>query len=147
MPARIFLTSQEEQEVVEAIRQAEQNTSGEIRVHLEDTSSIPPYHRAKEIFAKLEMHHTTERNGVLLYFAVDDHTFAIFGDEGIHQVAPDDFWESTKDIIEHNFRKNQFKTGIIAGIKNIGEVLHSYFPHKGENDINQLPDEISKGDI
>ncbi|MDO4229460.1 MAG: TPM domain-containing protein [Capnocytophaga sp.] len=147
MPARIFLTSQEEQEIIEAIRQAEQNTSGEIRVHLEDTSSIPPYHRAKDIFVKLEMHHTADRNGVLLYFAVDDHAFAIFGDEGIHKEVPDDFWESTKDIITHHFKESQFKIGVITAIKNIGEVLKTYFPYQIESDINELPDEISKENV
>ncbi|MDO5105898.1 TPM domain-containing protein [Capnocytophaga sp.] len=147
MPVNQFLTSEQEQAIVEAIRQAEKRTSGEIRVHLENTSTTDPYERAMEVFQKLEMHQTANRNGVLFYFAVDDRSFVIFGDEGINQVVPPDFWESTKNEMLHHFQKAEFHNGIIAGILKAGEALKVYFPYQSGNDSNELPDEISKGNI
>ncbi|MEO0038205.1 MAG: hypothetical protein RIQ59_1416, partial [Bacteroidota bacterium] len=81
----IFLTKEEEAEVVEAIRIAEQNTSGEIRVHIEKETSIAPMERAVEVFHLLQMENTQERNGVLIYVATQSKQFAICGDQGIHE--------------------------------------------------------------
>ena len=86
-----FLSVSEEREIVEAIQQAEKNTSGEIRVHLEDLSKQPPLERAKEVFLSLEMHKTIARNGVLFYVSVLDHQFVILGDEGINKLVTPDF--------------------------------------------------------
>lgn len=147
MPANQFLTVQEEQEIIEAIRQSEKKTSGEIRVHLENTSQSDPYERAMEVFEKLEMHQTANRNGVLFYFAVDDRTFVIFGDEGINDVVPDDFWDSTKDEMVYHFQQGKFKEGIVRGILKAGDMLKLHFPHTEGNDGNELSDEISKGNI
>ncbi len=147
MPANQFLTVQEEQEIIEAIRQSEKKTSGEIRVHLENTSQSDPYERAMEVFEKLEMHQTANRNGVLFYFAVDDRTFVIFGDEGINDVVPDDFWDSTKDEMVHHFQQGKFKEGIVLGILKAGDMLKLHFPYTEGKDKNELSDEISKGNI
>lgn len=147
MPVNQFLTPKQEQAIVKAIRQAEKCTSGEIRVHLENTTATNPYERAMEVFQKLEMHRTANRNGVLFYFAVDDRSFVIFGDEGINKVVPPDFWESTKNEMLHHFQKAEFYNGIIAGILKAGEALKAYFPYQSGNDSNELPDEISKGNI
>ena len=147
MPVDQFLTFQEERDVIDAIRRAEKSTSGEIRVHLENTTTIDPYERAMEVFEKLKMHQTSNRNGVLFYFAVDDRTFVIFGDEGINNLVPDDFWESTKNEMLGYFRQGSFKEGIVAGILKAGKVLKSYFPFDEEKDINELSDEISTGNI
>lgn len=147
MPVDQFLTFQEERDVIDAIRRAEKSTSGEIRVHLENTTTIDPYERAMEVFEKLKMHQTSNRNGVLFYFAVDDRTFVIFGDEGINNLVSDDFWESTKNEMLGYFRQGSFKEGIVAGILKAGEVLKSYFPFDEEKDINELSDEISTGNI
>ena len=91
-----FLSSEEEQEIVQAITQAERNTSGEIRVHIESTTKLRHYDRALEVFQKLEMNKTEQQNGVLIYIAVEDHKFVIYGDKGIDAVVPDNFWDSTK---------------------------------------------------
>src|SRR6187549_1326840 len=99
-----FLTPEEENAVVGAIHQAEKNTSGEIRVHLEKTTSIAPMDRAIEVFNQLEMYKTKDANGVLIYVATEDHKFAICGDKGINDVVPHDFWETTKDIIRGDFK-------------------------------------------
>lgn len=92
-----FLTPNEEAEIVEAIRKAEQKTSGEIRVHIEAHTDQDPYKRAMEVFHLLKMDNTKEANGVLIYIAVDDKTFVIYGDKGINDVVPFDFWNTTKD--------------------------------------------------
>ncbi|MDY0780902.1 TPM domain-containing protein [Tenacibaculum sp. IB213877] len=138
-----FLTAQEEEEIVLAIRQAERNTSGEIRVHLERTSHISHYNRAIEVFRLLKMFNTKQRNAVLIYVAVDDHKFVIYGDKGIDAVVPKDFWESTKNIIQKHFQKRNFKEGLIEGVLKAGEELKAHFPWNA-SDINELPNKVSK---
>ncbi|MDD5150254.1 MAG: TPM domain-containing protein [Flavobacterium sp.] len=139
-----FLTQEEEQIIVEAIRVAEKETSGEIRVHIEKTTSKVPYDRALEVFNELKMDATELQNGVLFYFAVADKNFVICGDKGINDVVADDFWDSTKDKMAIQFKAGNFKQGIVDGILSAGEQLQKYFPYQ-EGDINELSNEISKG--
>jgi len=139
-----FLNKEAEQGIVAAIKMAETNTSGEIRIHIEATSKKEAYERALEVFGQIEMHKTEQRNGVLLYVAVDDHQFAICGDEGIDKVVADDFWDCTRDAMALHFKQGQFKEGIIAGILNAGEQLKQFFPWQTD-DTNELSNEISKG--
>lgn len=139
-----FLTQEEEQEIVEAIRIAEKNTSGEIRVHLEKTTSMDAFNRAMEVFHELKMDETELKNGVLIYVAVKDKTFVICGDKGINDVVAPDFWDCTRDIMVGHFKQNNFKQGLIDGILNAGEQLKKYFPWQDE-DTNELSNEISKG--
>lgn len=139
-----FLTSKQEAKIVEAIRIAEENTSGEIRVHIEEKSDKPSMERAKEVFGALEMYKTAARNGVLFYINVSGNQFAILGDEGIDKVVPNDFWESTKEIVLKNFTKKKYKKGLVKGIKKAGEQLKHYFPYQAD-DTNELTNEISKG--
>ncbi|AUP78657.1 TPM domain-containing protein [Flavivirga eckloniae] len=139
-----FLTPSEEQEIVEAIRQAELNTSGEIRVHIEKTSNGDATNRALELFHTLKMDNTRLQNGVLIYVAIEDKAFVIYGDKGINDAVSSDFWDSTKDIIQFHFKKGDFKQGLIEGVLKSGEQLKQYFPYT-DSDIDELPNEISKG--
>jgi uncharacterized membrane protein len=139
-----FLTKKEEQEIVEAIRVAEKNTSGEIRVHLEKKIDTDAIDRAVEVFNELEMYNTKDANGVLIYVAVKSKQFAICGDKGINKVVPTDFWESTKNIMADHFQNGNFKQGLVDGILKAGEQLKKYFPYQ-DDDTNELSNEISKG--
>jgi uncharacterized membrane protein len=139
-----FLTREEEEEIVQAILEAEKNTSGEIRVHIESHTKQDHLQRAKEIFYLLKMDNTKEENGVLIYVAVNDRKFSIYGDNGIHKVVPANFWESTKDIIQAHFAKGNFKQGIVEGIAKAGKELQDHFPWK-RGDTNELSNEVSKG--
>lgn len=139
-----FLTRSEEQEIVHAISLAEKNTSGEIRVHIENHSETPPIARAQEVFDSLKMYKTDARNGVLFYVGVTDQTFAIIGDIGIDDVVEDDFWDCTRDIVIENFKNKKFKEGLILGIERAGERLKEFFPYASD-DTNELSNEISKG--
>ena len=139
-----FLTNKEEEAVVEAIRTAEKNTSGEIRVHLEKKTSIAPMDRAVEVFHLLEMSNTKDANGVLIYVAIDDKKFAICGDKGINERVPADFWETTKNLMANHFKNGNFKQGLVDGILKAGEQLQTYFPYQ-DDDKNELPDTISIG--
>ncbi|CAM1342658.1 TPM domain-containing protein [Tenacibaculum amylolyticum] len=139
-----FLTQAEEQEIVQAIVQAERNTSGEIRVHLERSTTISHYNRALEVFQMLKMFNTQQRNGVLIYVAVDDHKFVIYGDKGVDDVVPENFWESTKNTMQDYFKQGQFKEGIVQGILKAGEELKVHFPWQSD-DVDELPNEVSKG--
>ena len=139
-----FLTKEEERDIVEAICMAEKETSGEIRVHIEKTTSIDAFDRALEVFHLLEMDKTELKNGVLIYVAVKDKTFVICGDQGINEVVSNDFWDSTKEIMVSHFKKGDFKQGLIEGISKAGNELKLYFPYQ-QGDTNELSNEISKG--
>ncbi|MFM9826474.1 TPM domain-containing protein [Flavobacterium sp.] len=139
-----FLTKEEESAIVEAIRMAEKETSGEIRIHIEKTTSKAPFDRALEVFNFLKMDQTELKNGVLIYLAVKDKKFVICGDKGINDRVEVDFWDSTKELMANHFKKGNFKQGLIDGITMAGEQLQKYFPYL-ENDSNELSNEISKG--
>jgi uncharacterized membrane protein len=138
-----FFTPQEEQAIVNAITIAEKNTSGEIRVHIENHSEKPPLERAQEVFQYLGMQATTARNGVLFYLGVTDRSFAIIGDEGIDKAVENDFWDCTKDVVISHFKEGRFAQGLTEGILRAGDRLKQYFPYTAD-DANELPNEISK---
>ena len=142
MSARLFFTKEEQQKIVAAIREAELNTSGEIRVHIENHCKEEALERAAEVFYDLKMDRTAARNGILFYLAVKDHKFAIIGDEGINREVERDFWNDIKDEMIYNFKENKFAEGLIAGILKCGDKLKEYFPHQND-DVNELSDEIS----
>ncbi len=128
--------------IVTAIQKAEMQTSGEIRVHIDQKCASDPVKRAVQVFEKLGMHKTDLRNGVLIYVSFSDRKLAIIGDQGIDSVVPVDFWLSTKDKMIHHFKENRFADGIIAAIAEAGEQLKKFFPYM-ENDENELSNEIS----
>lgn len=138
-----LLTAEEEAEIVEAIRLAESKTSGEIRVHIERSSKLAHYDRALEIFHLLKMDNTKLQNGVLFYLAVNDKQFVIIGDKGIDTAVPDNFWESTRDVVLTHFKNDDFKLGLVAGISIAGQQLQQYFPWE-HDDTDELSNEISR---
>ncbi len=138
-----FLTATQEQEVIQAIRLAEKNTSGEIRVHLEKSTDKDPVERAEEVFYFLKMDETKAHNGVLIYVAVDDKKISIIGDKGINDAVPNTFWNSIKDNTLTYFKKGEYTEGLKQGITEIGDKLQQYFPFL-QDDTNELPDTISK---
>ena len=142
----IFLTKEEEAEVVEAIQMAEKNTSGEIRVHIEKETSIAPMERAVEVFHLLQMEHTKERNGVLIYVATQSKQFAICGDKGIHEKVTHSFWDATKEVMLSHFKNGNNKQALVDGILKAGEQLKNYFPFQ-EDDTDELSNELSKGEL
>ena len=142
--AKDFFSAEEKVKIVDAIQEAEKNTSGEIRLHIENYCKAEVLDRASEVFATLKMHKTALRNGVLFYLAVKDHKFAILGDAGINAVVPPDFWDQIKNEMEGKFKENFFCDGICNGIKAAGMQLKSHFPYQLD-DINELPDDISFG--
>lgn len=142
MAREAFLTKDEEEQIVEAITQAENMTSGEIRVHIEHNCDGEPLERAKEIFAELAMHETELRNGVLLYVATDDHKIAVFGGKGIHEQVGQQFWDTTIHEMITYFKSDQFVDGMVYAVRSIGKQLKDFFPYQTD-DVNELPDDIS----
>lgn len=131
-------------QIEKAIKDAELNTSGEIRVHIESRCKKNVLDRAADIFAMLKMHKTELRNGVLFYLAMDDRQFGILGDAGINAVVPEDFWDTIKDEMTTHFKESHFAEGLSAGITMAGEKLKEHFPYQSD-DVNELSDEISFG--
>jgi uncharacterized membrane protein len=139
-----MFTEEQKTEIVNAIKEAELNTSGEIRVHIEKNCPEDVLDRAAFIFEKLKMHKTKLRNGVLFYLAVNDRKFAILGDAGINAKVPEGFWDNIKETMLNHFKNGEFTRGLSEGIKMTGEQLKKHFPRKSD-DVNELSDEISFG--
>ena len=142
-PARVF-TPDQEATIVAAIRAFERRTRGEMRVHVEHRLRRPPLDEAKIVFSALEMHHTQERNGVLILLAPAQRSFAVFGDVGIDAVVEPGFWEGVRDRMREHLASGDYVAGIVRGIEAVGEALVEYFPWR-EGDVNELPDDISYG--
>lgn len=142
MPAREFLSEENEKRVIQAISDAEDSTTGEIRVHIEANCEEDPVERAKEVFGELEMHETEARNGVILYIATEDRKVAIFGDEGISQQVGKNFWQDEIDKLIGEFKQGNFEQGIASVVGDIGEKLKRFYPSDG-TDPNELDNEIT----
>ena len=139
-----FFSPDEEARIVSAIQIAENNTSGEIRVHVEIGEIKPALDVAARVFKELGMDKTADRNGVLILLEVDRREFAIIGDVGITKVVPDNFYDEERDILQQHFRRGAFAEGIALAIERVGANLKKYFPYE-RDDVNELPDEISYG--
>ena len=139
-----FLGKENEKLIAKAIEQAESQTSGELRIHIENQCKLDVLDRAAAVFKSLSMHKTEERNGVLFYLSISDRKFAIIGDVGINAVVPEDFWDSTKEIVINHFKKAEYTQGLVEGITLAGELLKKYFPRQ-KDDVDELSDEISYG--
>ncbi len=142
MKASEFFTKEQQSRIRAAIKQAEQDTSGEIRVHIETSFSGDVLDRAAWIFKKIGMHKTESRNGVLFYLAVANKKFSVIGDWAINRKVTPDFWDETRKIVESRFREEKYCDGLVEGILLIGKQLKEHFPHQ-KDDINELPNEIS----
>ena len=142
MKAKELFTKELREKIVQAIEEAELNTSGEIRLHVDDKCKEDVLDRAAFVFEELEMHKTELRNGVLFYLAVEDRKFAILGDAGINQKVPDNFWDEIKEDVITHFKQLNYAQGLAAGIIKAGEQLRAHFPYQ-EDDKNELDNEIS----
>ncbi len=140
-----FFNEEEEKNIIDAITNAEKETSGEIRLHIESKCPKDVFERAKEVFEDLKMHNTRHRNGVLVYIATEDKKMAIFGDEGIHDHVGQSFWDDTMKIMTDHFKSGKFETGVIEVVTQIGHKLKSRFPHQ-KDDVNELKNDISYDD-
>ncbi len=143
--ASTFFTKEQQEQIRAAITEAEKETSGEIRVHIETKLRGSVLDRAAWIFHRLGMHATENHNGVLFYLAVKNRQFAVIGDSGINAVVPKDFWDHTKEVLQNHFKEGKFAEGLIEGILTAGKQLREHFPFL-KGDINELPDEISFDD-
>ena len=143
--AKDFFTKEQKEDIRQAILNAELDTSGEIRVHIETRCKGDVMDRAAYIFDKMGMQKTEKRNGVLFYLAVHNRRFAVIGDTGINAIVPGDFWDAITNMLLNHFRENQFTAGLINGIEMVGEKLKKHYPYE-TGDINELTDEISFGE-
>lgn len=143
--AKNFFSPEQQGDITRAIQMAELDTSGEIRVHIENQCPGDVRDRAAYLFKKLGMTNTDQRNGVLFYLSVDHRKFAVLGDTGINAVVPDNFWDDVKIIMLDQFREGLFTEGLTEAILKAGVQLKKHFPRKTD-DVNELPDEVSFGE-
>lgn len=142
-----FFSDTEKERIVEAIRKAERETSGEVRVYVEAKNPmVDPIDRAKQIFAKLKMEDTEHRNGVLIYIAMKHRELALYGDEGIHKAVGQEYWNKAVKEMVAQFSSNKICEGMERCIAMIGQTLKEKFPYSSTDDKNELPDDIVFGD-
>lgn len=139
-----FFTPEQASQIKQAIADAEKQTSGEIRVYVESLCTEDVLDRAAWIFREMGIHRTKDRTGVLVYIAMQSHKLAIIGDAGINKEVTPEFWEGTRDLIISHLRKDDLVGGIVAGVRQVGDLLHDKFPHR-KDDKNELPDEVVCG--
>jgi uncharacterized membrane protein len=140
-----FFKKHEEERIIFAIQEAECETSGEIRVHLEQqTGETPILDAAVKAFFRLKMDKTEKRNGVLFFIVPSEHNFAVIGDKGINEAVPPNFWDGVRDILTTDFSRQAYADGLCKGIELVGKKLKEYFPYQ-THDKNELSDEISYG--
>ena|SRR5687767_6486487 len=141
-----FFSFDEKEAILEAIKQAEQKTSGEIRIYVEDRCRfVDPLDRAAEIFWGLKMDMTKDRNGVLVYVAMRDHQFAVLADQGIHEKVGQEFWEREVKLMKSHFIKAHPAEAILSVVRDVGLALQTHFPYDRQTDKNELPDDIVFG--
>jgi len=138
----LFFSENEKKRIMQTIHQAELKTSGEIRVHLERKAQADILKQAQGKFEKLGMTKTQQRNGVLIFLAVQSRQFVICGDLAIHEKLPETFWTEATQLMESYFKQDQFAEGIVHAVLSVGEKLRAFFPYE-RNDLNELSDEIS----
>lgn len=137
-----FFKPSEENQIIAAIQAAENQTSGELRVHIDYKSKGDVMTEAWKVFKRLGMEKTAARNGVLILIAPDHKQFVIIGDEGINKAVPDDFWAEERNLMQSFFKKGAFCEGVCLVIEQVGKKLQEFFPRLSD-DVNELPDEIS----
>lgn len=142
---KALLSKEEQQKIVAAIEEAELDTSGEIRVHIEPKCKTDAVSRAIYVFNYLKMYKTQQRNGVLVYVAHESRKLAIIGDVGINQRVPADFWNGIKEKMVAEFAAGNFVGGIAEAVRSVGVSLKEYFPYQSD-DVNEQPNEISFGE-
>lgn len=142
MSARKFFTAEQKAQITACIVQAEKNTSGEIRVHIENRCKGSVLERAAAVFHSLKMDRTEQRNGVLFYLAVKDQAFAVLGDKGINDLVPAGFWDDVTAAMRTHFQQGRFTEGLCLGIQLSGEKLMTFFPYTA-HDRNELSNDIS----
>lgn len=142
---RDFFTKGQKKLLVQAIQQAEQGTSGEIRIFVEHHCPYPdPMQRAQEIFQANGMYRTAQRNAVLIYVATKDRKYALLGDEGIHQRVGNEFWDQVAEDMLKHFKNKDLVKGLESTVAHVGTALKKYFP-ANERNPNELSDEILEG--
>jgi uncharacterized membrane protein len=141
-----LLPEEENRIIVKAIRHAEQRTSGEVRVFMENRCRfMDAMDRAAEIFFSLQMEKTEQRNAVLVYIALKDRQLAIFADEGIHKKVGAEYWNKLVREMVESFNSNNYGEGTGNCVVQIGEALQTHFPFDKNTDKNELPDSIVFG--
>lgn len=141
---RAFMTEEDLEAVVRAVAEAERGTSGEIRVHLDPRCPGDPMRQASTVFERLGMARTAQRNGVLIYLAIEDRQLAVLGDTGIHERVAPDYWDRLFATLVAHLREGRPRDGLTAVVREVGETLRRHFP-RARDDRDELSDEVSLG--
>jgi uncharacterized membrane protein len=141
---RAFFEGLDRTTIVEAIKQAEARSFGEIRVHLHHGRVADARAEAEKTFLKLGMDRTVRGSGCLVFLAPASRAFAVVGGTGIHEKVGDAFWLEARDAAREKFTEGKFTEGIVAAVSKLGDALALHFPKDGAPDVNELPDDVTE---
>lgn len=145
MRARDFLSRAEKEQVIDAVRRAELVTGGEIRIHIENRCKDDPRESALRTFHILGMDATAARNAVLLYVATESRKVAVIADKGVDALVPKGYWDGICRLMTGAFARGEYARGLADAVEEVGRLLAEKFPYS-EDDVNELPDDISYGE-
>lgn len=143
--ARELITDKGLEAASEAIKRFETLTSGEIVISFNAKSHGQPYKRAQRIFKSQGLYKTELRNAILVALFLEDHSFAVYGDKGIHERVPEHYWDDTVQTMSEKFKEDGLAEGLVWGIKELGNRLSEFFPYE-EDDQNEIQDDLHYGD-
>lgn len=146
------LTSDQKEEIADAIAKAEAKTSGEIRVLVVAASSVVPQltkseqrmalrHRAEKEFVKLGIQNTRDRTGVLIMVSLEERMVQVLAGSGINALVPENTWPDMVQCIVDRIKAGNIAQGISAAVAAIGSLLAQHFPVKSD-DSNELSDSV-----
>jgi uncharacterized membrane protein len=144
LTAEEFLDDAGRAAVARAVGEAEQRTSAEIRVHLEDHIEEDILDHAAFVFTELGMQHTRERNGVLICISVADRLIGVVGDVGIDRVVPPGYWRDVVELLQRHFTEGRHADGLCEAVRFVGTKLAQHFPRRAD-DRNELDNAVSMG--
>jgi uncharacterized membrane protein len=142
-----FLSKQDLDDVVEAIKAAEQRTSGEIRIAIRQKRSkkekgFTVEQMARQEFVHLGMAKTEERTGILIFLLLESREFHILADEHINDKVAPRTWDAVAEAMAARFSKKEFLQGMLDAVRTVGDHLASHFPAK-PGDKNELSNEVA----
>ncbi|WP_226063123.1 TPM domain-containing protein [Kaistella polysaccharea] len=137
-----FLTDYQMASLVEAIKTAEDHSTGEIRIHIDSQTEGNNAEIAFQVFKTLCEGQTEERNAVLFHVNFEQQYLTIIGDEGIHKKVHQNFWDKIHDQITREFSRGNYHDGLRNAVLETGLELKKHFPISGENP-NELSNEIT----
>ncbi len=140
MKVKHFLNSVEHDRIQQAIKSAEQGTSGDIVLFISHRSVEDPLAAANDEFRKLRLENATDKNSLLIFLAPKTQKFAVVGGTALHEKVGQAWWDDLVALLASHFKESRYTEGLVAALEQAGRALKTHFP-------NDAPDRTGQQDI